>query len=149
MQKRELVITTLNEMGLKTNISSSGDIYFFYEMKSFIIPISEQESNYIVVLFYQFEELDKQNPLQTLTICNKMTRELRMVKVYVEETFDSVSASCEFYYKRKSDLKENLEKSLEIFSVLRTAFIMNKNALDKELEGSNSDSEQNSQDDNC
>lgn len=149
MQKRELVVSTLNEMGLKANISSSGDVYFIYEMKPFIIPMSEPENNYIIVLFYQFEELDKQNPLQTLTICNKMTRELRMVKVYVEETFDSVSASCEFYYKRKCDLRENLEKALDTFSVLRTAFMMNKNSLSKELENTDSDSEQNSQDDNC
>jgi len=51
-----------------------------------------------------------------------MTRELKFAKVYVDQTFKHVTATCEFFYSGKKSLTQNLEKSLELLGVVRTVF---------------------------
>ena len=51
-----------------------------------------------------------------------MTRELKFAKVYIDQTFNHVTATCEFYYSSKKSLLQNLERSLELLGVIRTVF---------------------------
>ena len=57
-----------------------------------------------------------------LAVCNKLTRDLRLAKVYVDQTFKYVSANCEFYYTDEASLKLNIENSLKILGVVRTLY---------------------------
>ena len=58
-----------------------------------------------------------------------MTRELKFAKVYVDQTFKNVTATCEFFYSGKKSLEQNLEKSLELLGVVRTVFRNDMEAL--------------------
>ena len=51
-----------------------------------------------------------------------MTRELKLVKVYIDQTFKSVTATCEFFYANEESLEQNLRNSLQMLGVVRTVF---------------------------
>jgi hypothetical protein len=57
-----------------------------------------------------------------LATCNKITRELKLVKVYVDQTFKNVSANSEFYYTDEESMKNNIENSLRILGIVRTLY---------------------------
>ena len=62
-----------------------------------------------------------------LAACNKITRELKLVKVYVDQTFKNVSANCEFYYTDEESMKNNIENSLRILGIVRTLYLSTRN----------------------
>ena len=57
-----------------------------------------------------------------LAVCNKLTRELKLAKVYVDQTFKNVTATCEFFYANNEALEQNLRNSLQMLGVVRTVF---------------------------
>lgn len=136
MQKLELVLEILNEMGYQTTVSDEGNVCFLYELKTLYVLINEPDNQFLSVYFPQFEVVKESDMVKTLTLCNKLTRELKIIKVFIDESFESVSASCEFYYARKKDLKGCIERALDIFSIIKTIFKMNKESLIKDLESS-------------
>jgi hypothetical protein len=58
-----------------------------------------------------------------------MTRELKLAKVFVDQTFKNVSASCEFFYANEESLENSLDKSLQMLGVVRSQFRKNKSEL--------------------
>ena len=57
-----------------------------------------------------------------LAACNKLNRDIRIVKYYMDDDFKSVTATCEFFYNDNESLECFLEKSLGIIAVVRTLF---------------------------
>ena len=132
MNKKELIIQTLEKMGYKPEIDNDGDIMVRYQMKSICVYVGDEEDSYVAVLLPQFYEMeDGEEPL-VLAVCNKMTRELKLAKVFVDQTFDNVSASCEFFYANEESLEHSLDKSLKILGVVRSQFRKNKSELGAE-----------------
>ena len=70
----------------------------------------------------QFSGIEDGEEHIALATCNKITRELKLIKVYVEPTFKSVTANSEFYYTDEESLKNNIEQSLRILGVVRTQY---------------------------
>ena len=93
-----------------------------YQMKTIYVLIGDDEEPYVSMMLPQFHEIEEGQETLILAICNKMTRELKMVKVYIDQTFKNVSATCEFFYTNEEALKQNLHQSLQILSVVRTVF---------------------------
>ena len=58
-----------------------------------------------------------------------MTRELKLAKVFVDQTFKNVSASSEFFYANEESLENSLDKSLQMLGVVRSQFRKNKKEL--------------------
>ena len=58
----------------------------------------------------------------TLAICNKVSREIKLAKVYIDQTLKSVTASCEFFYTDMDSLKSNVEHSLNILGMVRSTY---------------------------
>lgn len=58
----------------------------------------------------------------TLAICNKVSREIKLAKVYIDQTLKSVTASCEFFYTDMDSLKNNVEHSLNILGMVRSTY---------------------------
>ena len=58
----------------------------------------------------------------TLAVCNKMNRELKVVKTYLDENFKNVTSVCEFYYTDDSSLEDGIEKALQVLGVIRTIY---------------------------
>lgn len=123
MTKKEQIINVLERMGYKPKIDKEGDIMLRYQLKNlFFLVNDDDEENFVNVILPQFAEIDDGEETLYLAACNKVTRGTRMVKVYVDQTFKNITASCEFYYANDESLEFNLQKSLSILSIIRTLY---------------------------
>lgn len=123
MTKKEQIINVLERMGYKPKIDKEGDIMLRYQLKTlFFLVNDDDEDNFVNVILPQFAEIDDGEETLYLAACNKVTRGTRMVKVYVDQTFKNITASCEFYYANDESLEFNLQKSLSILSIIRTLY---------------------------
>ena len=123
MTKKEQIINVLERMGYKPKIDKEGDIMLRYQLKTlFFLVNDDDEENFVNVILPQFAEIDDGEETLYLAACNKATRGTRMVKVYVDQTFKNITASCEFYYANDESLEFNLQKSLSILSIIRTLY---------------------------
>lgn len=122
MKKKDLIMSSLEKMGYSPELDSDGDVLFCYQMKTVYVLIGEEEDSYISMMLPQFHEIEDGQETLMLAICNKMTRELKMVKVYVDQTFKNVSATCEFFYANEEALEQNLHHSLQMLGIVRTIF---------------------------
>ena len=122
MNKKELILKTLEKMGYSPELDGDGDIMLHYQMKTIYVMTSDDEEPYISMMLPQFQEIEDGKETLVLAVCNKMTRELKLVKVYIDQTFKSVTATCEFYYANEEALEQNLRNSLQMLGVVRTVF---------------------------
>ena len=124
MNKKELIFQTLEKMGHKPEIDGDGDIQVRYQMKNIFVFVGDEDDTYVVVLLPQFYEIAGGEEALVLATCNKVTRELKLVKVFVDQTFKNVSASCEFFYAN--------EESLQMLGIVRSHFRKNKLELSED-----------------
>ena len=122
MNKKELIVKVLEDMGFTPREDEDGDLVFRYQMKELFALVGDESEQYIVLIMPQFCEIEDGEEPIALATCNKITRELKLIKVYVEPTFKSVTANSEFYYTDEESLKNNIEQSLRILGVVRTQF---------------------------
>ena len=122
MNKKELILKALEKMGYNPELDSDGDIMLHYQMKTIYVMTRDEEEPYISMMLPQFQEIEDGQETLVLAVCNKMTRELKLAKVYVDQTFKSVTATCEFYYANEEALEQNLRNSLQMLGVVRTVF---------------------------
>lgn len=123
MTKKEQIINVLERMGYKPKIDKEGDIMLRYQLKTlFFLVNDDDEENFVNVILPQFAEIDDGEETLYLAACNKVTRGTRMVKVYVDQTFKNITASCEFYYANDESLEFNLQKALSILAIIRTLY---------------------------
>lgn len=123
MTKKELIMSTLEEkMGYCPEVDEDADIRVAYQLKTIYVMTGDDDEQYVSVMLPQFHEIEDGKETLALAVCNKMTRELKFAKVYVDQTFKNVTATCEFFYSGKKSLEQNLEKSLELLGVVRTVF---------------------------
>ena len=122
MKKKELILKTLEKMGYSPEVDNDGDIMLHYQMKTIYVLTGEEEEPYISMMLPQFHEVEEGQETLVLAVCNKMTRELKLAKVYIDQTFKNVTATCEFYYANEESLEQNLRNSLQMLGVVRTVF---------------------------
>ena len=122
MNKKELILKTLEKMGYSPELDGDGGIMLQYQMKTIYVMMSDDEEPYISMMLPQFQEIEDGKETLVLAVCNKMTRELKLVKVYIDQTFKSVTATCEFFYANEESLEQNLRNSLQMLGVVRTVF---------------------------
>ena len=122
MSKKELILKTLEKMGFSPEMDSDGDIMLCYQMKHIYVMTGDEDEPYVSVMLPQFHEIDEGQETLVLAVCNKMTRELKLAKVYIDQTFKNVTATCEFFYANEESLEQNLRNSLQMLGVVRTVF---------------------------
>lgn len=124
-----MIVKVLDEMGFKLREDEDGDLMFRYQMKNIYTVIGDESEQYLVLVMPQFCELEDGEEHVALAVCNKMTRELKLAKVYVDHTFKNVSASCEFYYTDENSLKTNIENGLNVLGIVRTFYRTIRNEI--------------------
>lgn len=122
MKKKELILATLEKMGYSPEVDNDGDIRLLYQMKTIYVMTGDEEDPYISMMLPQFHEIEDGQETMVLAVCNKLTRELKLAKVYVDQTFKNVTATCEFFYANNEALEQNLRNSLQMLGVVRTVF---------------------------
>lgn len=121
MNKKEQLFDVLTSLGYKPHEDADGDLVFRYQMK-FFCALTGGEDGYVTIMLPQFGDVEEGEEHIALAVCNKLTRELKFAKVYVDSTLKSVSASCEFYYSDYESLKNNVENSIQVLGVIRTMY---------------------------
>lgn len=131
MTKKEHLFALLERMGYKPNYDDENDLFIIYQMKHiFFMVKDEDEDPFMSILYPQFAEPEEgQEPL-FLAAANKLTRETKLVKVFIDQTFSHVSAACEFYYANDETLEFCIRKALRILGLIRTAFNKTVEELD-------------------
>lgn len=132
MTKKEQIMATLEKMGYRPELDNDGDILLRYQMKSIFVLTGDEDDSYVSVMLPQFHEIEEGKETLVLAVCNKMTRELKLAKVYVDQTFKNVSATCEFYYANEESLEQNLHQSLQLLGVVRTVLRKNMDELSED-----------------
>lgn len=122
MKKKDFIMSVLEKMGYSPKVDNDGDIMFRYQMKAIYVMIGDEEEPYISLMLPQFHEFEEGQETLVLVTCNKMTRELKMAKVFIDQTFKNVSATCEFFYINEEALEQNLRHALQIIGVVRSVF---------------------------
>lgn len=130
--KKEMILQVLEKMGYKSEIDNDGDIMLRYQMKTLFVLTGDEDEQYISVILPQFHEIADGEEALVLAVCNKMTRELKLAKVYVDQTFKSVSATCEFFYSDEVSLENSLDKSLQMLGLIRSQFRKNIQKLSED-----------------
>lgn len=126
-----MVVSVLQSLGLKPQIDDEGDIFVRYQMKTFyVMGANSDDEDYLVVVFPQMYEVDEGEETKVLAACNKATRDIKLAKVYIDQTLKNVSASCEFYYNGEESLKTCLDKAIEILGMVRLTFIKTMRSFD-------------------
>lgn len=126
MTKKEMIVEAIKDFGYKPVMDDEGDIYVRYQMKSIYFMAGQDEEPYVAAILPQFADVDEGEETLTLAVCNKVTREVKLAKVYIDQTLKSVSASCEFFYTDMESLKANVGHSLHILGMVRSTFIKTK-----------------------
>ena len=113
----------LKDMGYEPELDSDQDIRLCMEMKEFYFFMpDEEEECYVNIVLPQFTGIKESKEILALATCNIMTRDMKLLKVYVEKNHESVSASCDFIYTDEDSLKQNIVCSMEVMSIVKTLY---------------------------
>lgn len=131
MTKKEQVMAAIESLGYKPKIDEEGDVFVRYQMKNIYMMMNDNEEAYLAVLLPQFAEIEEGEETLALATCNKMTRDAKFVKVFIDSTFKNITASCEFYYTDDECLKTCIERALALLGMVRSYFYKTKEDLAK------------------
>ena len=123
MTKKEMSLEAIESLGYKPHVDDDGDVCVRYQMKNIFFLTGLEEEQYVSAILPQFSEVQEGEETMTLAICNKVSREIKLAKVYIGQTLKSVTASCEFFYTDMDSLKNNVEYSLDILGILRSTYL--------------------------
>lgn len=97
MTKKEMILEAIESFGYKPVVDDDGDIYVRFQMKNIYFIAGQEDEPYVMAFLPQFSDVEEGEETFTLAVCNKVTREMKLAKVYIDQTLKSVSASCEFF----------------------------------------------------
>ena len=126
MTKKEMILEAIETLGYKPHVDDDDDICVRYQMKSIFFMTGQEEEQYVSVILPQFYEVNEGEETLSLAVCNKVTRDLKLVKVYIDQTLKSVTASCEFFYTDMESLKNNVKHVLNILGMVRSVYHKSK-----------------------
>lgn len=124
-----MAIQVVKELGYKPIIDNDGDVFFRVQLKGFYILGTRNDNDLISVHFPQFWDIEEGEDVKYLAACNKLTRELKLVKTFIDDSLKSVSASCEFYCTDMVSMRNNIEHSIKILCIIRSIFRRTLNEL--------------------
>ena len=124
MSKKEQLMSVLQSMGYSPKYDDDGDVLLIYQMKTVYFLLHEDdEDNYLSVMLPQFIDIEEGEESLALAICNKMTRELKLAKIYVDQSFKTVTGTCEIFYANDEALEYSIRRSLRMIGLLRSQYL--------------------------
>lgn len=120
----------LSRLGYSPEIDEDGDVCFMFQMKALYVSIGDQDEQFLTVVLPFVSVIDEdESPSVALAVCNKMTRELKLMKAVVAADLQRVDATADFYYYDETSLLQNLEHALTILGCARRVFARTQNEL--------------------
>lgn len=128
MDKKEEITNSLKRMGYNPVYDEDGDVKLTYQMKSIFFFPGEEDESYVSTLLPKFFDIEEGQESMALAACNKLNRELKVIKMYLDNDFKTVSCAGEFYYLNDASLEDSISKVLGLLGVAKTFF---KRAFDE------------------
>ena len=123
MSKTELVMKVLEELDYEPEIDDDGDLLFMYQLKTMYVLIGNEEEKFLTLMLPQIHEVDDPDDVAPmLATGNRLCRQLKLVKVFIDNNLAKVNASCEFYYYDEASLKFYIERALNFLGIVRPIF---------------------------
>lgn len=123
MTNKEQIYNVLERLGYKPQYDEDGDILMRYQLKHlFFLTQDDDEEHFVNVTLPQFSSVPEGQELLYLAACNKLTRETKMAKVFIDHTLKNITATCEFFFDDEKTLEKNIIRTLRILSIMRTAY---------------------------
>ena len=122
MTKKAMILEAIESLGYKPYVDDDGDVCVRFQMKSIFFLTGKEEEQYISAILPQFSEVNEGEEALTLAVCNKVSREVKLAKVYIDQTLKNVSACCECFYTDMESLRNNVEHVLNILGMVRSAY---------------------------
>ncbi len=121
MEQNQMLKDALQAVGVNAQYDEDGDLYFLYQMK-YIYVTQDENDQFVSLSFPNFMEVNEDNLTPAFITCNKITREVKLLKVFMNSNLNGVSAACEFFYSDFESMKNSIQKSLLLIGVVRTLF---------------------------
>lgn len=134
MNKKEIILKVLTDMGYCPTVDNDNDVVFNYQLKTIyfsIINDDEPDQNMVLGNFYTFEESEA---VQMLIVCNKINREIRHIKVAVNPDLKAVSAFYQFVLTDEESARANIKVAFDLFGTLRSYFAQEVDRLSENNE---------------
>lgn len=122
MTKREMIMEAIESLGYKPCIDDEGDVYVRYQLRIICFVVGNEDEKYVSAIYPQFADIEDGEETLVLATCNRLSRDVKLAKVYIDSTLKSVTASCEFFYTDMESLKNNVNHSLNILGLVRSAY---------------------------
>lgn len=123
MTNKEQIYSVLERLGYKPQYDDDGDILMRYQLKHlFFLTQDDDEEHFVNITLPQFSSVPEGQELLYLAACNKLTRETKMTKIFIDHTFNNITATCEFFFEDEKDLEKNIIRALRILGIMRTAY---------------------------
>ena len=131
MNNIELIKDVVEEIGLRPRFDEDGDLVVRYQLKT-IFFFAAEESSFVSMAMPRIYNVKEGEEALAFAVCNKLTRDIKLIKFYLEETLADVSASCEFYFSDRESLKGSIEQAFRVMGVANTAFFKAKEELEED-----------------
>lgn len=118
-----MIKAAIEANGYSPQVDDEGDVFVRYQMKRIYFMTSQDEDQYVAAILPQFAEVNEGQETITLAVCNKMTREFKLAKVYIDQTLKSVTASCEFFYADMDSINNCVGHAMKILGVVRSTYL--------------------------
>lgn len=123
MNKKERIVKILESMGYQPKYDDDGDISIKHELKHiYLLTTNEDDDQFISMYLPMFCEIDEGEEYLYMAACSCISRDAKLIKVFVDSSLKHIGTSCDFYFNSDEMLEMNITKSLEFMSIIRTTF---------------------------
>ncbi|MBE6267695.1 MAG: YbjN domain-containing protein [Bacteroidales bacterium] len=123
ISKKEIVKNAFEALGYTLKEDEDGDLFLRYELKTVYVMGTEHDDDFISLLLPHTYSIDKDDDITAIMlVCNKLTRDFKVAKFFLDESLENVNVSCEFYYSDEQNLKNNIEHSLNMVGIASSRF---------------------------
>ena len=120
--KREMVRNAFESLGYKLAVDEDGDFFLRYELKTIYVLGTDCDDDFFSLLLPRIYTVDDDDPAVVMLVCNKLTRDLKIAKFFLNESLECVSVSCEFFCSDEQSLKNSIEHSLDVLGIASSKF---------------------------
>lgn len=126
MAYKEMVMEAIKSLGYKPQLDEEGRVYIIFQMKTILFLQEDDEEPFFSAVLPRLSEVVEGEETLTLAVCNRVTRDIKLVKVFIDHSLKSVSASCDFFFTDMESLKANVNQVLNVYKIVRAAYYKTK-----------------------
>lgn len=135
MSKKEFVCEAIQRLGFKPEIDEDGDVFFFFQMKKLFVVIGEEEEPMVSVVHPIVAELDGEDDVSlAMAVINRVNRSRWLSKLYLDRSFEYVSATVDFIYHDEHSFDFCFKKALDNLKCVKRYYNKTKSELMSSLE---------------